>query len=122
GRKGQKLVVTMRSGAFDAYLTIARMVAGITDAMATDDDRGGGEKNTDARIRFTVPDDGPYLIVAQSLTEDGAGAYSLTLDNAPATTTGAPRPIAIGQTVTGQLAETDAILEDDDTYYDTWLL
>jgi len=113
-------VATMRSGDFDAFLTIGRTVAGITDAIASDDDRGGGEKNTDARIRFNVPDDGTYLIVAQSLSEEGAGAYTLTLDNAPATTTATPRPIAFGQTVAGRLEETDAILEEDDTWYDTW--
>jgi hypothetical protein len=120
--KGQKLIATMRSNDFDAYLTIARTVSGITDAMATDDDRGGGEKNTDARIRFTAPDDGTYLIVAQSLGEDGVGTYTVSLAAAPAATTAAPRPITVGQTVSGRLDETDAILEDDDTFYDTWLL
>lgn len=122
GHKGQRLVATMRSGAFDAFLTIGRTVAGITDAIATDDDRGGGEKNTDARVRFEVPDDGTYLIVAQALQETGMGAYTLSLEAAPTATTAAPRPISIGQTVRGRLDETDAILEDDETYYDTWLL
>jgi hypothetical protein len=55
GQKGQKLIATMRSNDFDAFLTVARTVSGITDAIATDDDRGGGEKNTDARVRvFSV--------------------------------------------------------------------
>ena len=121
GRKGQRLIATMRSNDFDAFLTIARSVSGITDAIATDDDRGGGEKNTDARVRFTVPDDGSYLIVAQSLAEDGAGAYTLSLAAAPAAVTTAARPITLGQTVSGSLDETDAVLEDDDTFYDTWL-
>ena len=30
-------------------------------------------------MRFTVPDDGSYLLVAQSLSEDGVGAYTLVL-------------------------------------------
>jgi hypothetical protein len=120
--KGQRLIVTLRSADFDAFLTIARTVGGITDAIATDDDRGGGEKNTDARVRFNSPEDGTYLLVAQSLQEDGAGAYTLSLEAAPATTTAASRPITVGQTVSGRLDETDAILEDDETYYDTWLL
>ena len=120
--RGQKLIATMRSGDFDAFLTIGRTVAGITDAIATDDDRGGGERNTDARVRFEIPDDGMYLIVAQALQEDGTGAYRLSLEAAPAATTARPRPITVGQTVSGRLDETDAILEDDETYYDTWLL
>jgi hypothetical protein len=120
-RKDQRLIATLRSGDFDAYLTIARPVSGITDAIATDDDHGGGDKNTDARVRFTVPSDGSYLIVAQSLNEDGAGAYTLSLAAAPAAVTTAPRTITVGQTVTGSLAETDAVLEEDETFYDTWL-
>ena len=121
-RKGQRLIATLRSPDFDAFLTIARSVSGITDPIATDDDRGGGEKNTDARVRFTAPDDGTYLLVAQSLAEDGAGAYTLNLAAAPAAVTTAPRTIQVGQTVSGSLDETDAVLEDDDTFYDTWLL
>jgi hypothetical protein len=118
-RKGQRLVVTMRSADFDTYLTVARMVGGITDALATDDDHGGGEKNLDARVRFSVPDDGSYLIVAQSANEDGAGAYTLSLAAAPPAP--APRPIALGQTVSGSLEEADEVLEDDDTFYDNWV-
>jgi hypothetical protein len=121
GRKGQRLIGTMRSSDFDAFLTVARTVSGITDAIATDDDRGGGEKNTDARARFTVPDDGTYLLVAQSLAEDGAGAYTLSLAAAPAAVITAPRNIGVGQTLSGRLDETDAVLEDDDTFYDTWI-
>lgn len=122
GHKGQRLIATMRSSDFDAYLTVARFVGGITDAIASDDDRGGGEKNTDARVRFALPDDGTYLLVAQSLSEEGAGAYTLSLATAPAAVTATPRPIQVGQTVSGRLEETDAVLEDDETFYDTWLL
>ena len=120
GRQGQKLIATMRSGDFDAFLTVARMVGGITDAIASDDDRGGGEDNTDARVRFTVPETGTYLLVAQALSEEGVGAYTLTLAATPAATTATPRPITSGQTVSGRLEETDALLEDDDTWYDTY--
>lgn len=120
-RKDQRLIATLRSGEFDAFLTVARTVSGITDPLVTDDDRGGGEKNTDARVRFSAPEDGTYLLVAQSLSEEGLGAYTLSLEAAPATATSTPRPIQVGQTVQGSLDETDAILEDDDTFYDTWL-
>jgi len=117
-RKGQHVVATMRSKDFDAYLTIARIISGITDAMETDDDRGG---DTDARIRWEAPNDGTYLLVAQSLSEDGKGSYTLSLEQAAAPTTAAARPIRVGQSVSGRLADTDAVL-DDDSYYDTWTL
>ncbi|HYJ80613.1 MAG TPA: PPC domain-containing protein [Longimicrobiaceae bacterium] len=118
-RAGQRLVATMRSGEFDAYLTVARVVAGITDPLAQDDDRGGG---TDARVRFTAPATGSYLLVAQALSAEGMGPYTVVLDEAQAPTTAQPRELRIGQTVSGSLADTDAILEEDDTYYDTWVL
>lgn len=116
-REGQSLVLTLRSGAFDAYLTVARTVGGITDQIETDDDRGGG---TDARIRFRVPATGSYLVLAQSLAEDGAGAFTLSLEQAAEPTTAQAREIRIGQIASGDLAESDAVLEDDDTFYDTW--
>jgi len=118
-RRGQTLVATMRSKDFDTYLTVGRLVSGLTDAMKTDDDHGGG---TDSRLRFTVPADGSYLLVAQSLDENGKGAYSLMLDNAPAATTAATRPIRVGQAMNGRLADTDAIDESDDTYYDSYTI
>jgi len=118
-RKGQRLVATLRSGAFDAYLTVARSIGGLTDALKSDDDRGGG---TDARVRFTAPEDGQYLLVAQSLSEEGTGGFTLELQNAPAATTGQTRAIRVGQTLTGSLAESDAVLDDDDSFYDTYTI
>lgn len=120
--RGQRLIATMRSGDFDAYLTVARTISGITDEIASDDDRGGGVKNTDARARFTVPEDGTYLIVAQALDSTGVGGYTLALETAPATTTAAPREIRVGQVLSGRLDETDAILEDDETFYDSYVI
>jgi len=117
-RRGQTLIATMRSKDFDTYLTLGRVLSGVTDAMKTDDDRAGG---TDSRIRFSVPEDGSYLLVAQSLSEDGKGAYTLQLENAPAATTAAARPIRVGQNLSGRLAETD-VVDDDDTYYDTYTI
>jgi hypothetical protein len=58
------------------------------------------------------------MIVAQSLSEDGKGAYTLQLEAAAEPTTAAARPIRLGQSVSGRLAETDALL-DDDSYNDT---
>lgn len=115
-RKGQRFIVTLKSTEFDAYLTVARSVGGVTDQLKTDDDRGGG---TDARLRFTAPDDGQYLLIAQSLAEEGVGGFSLQLETAPEPTTGQAREVRVGQTVNGSLAETDAVL-DDDSFYDTW--
>ena len=119
GQAGHPYVITMRSKAFDAYVRVARNMGGITDVIKEDDDHGGG---TDARVRFTPKDAGTYLIVAQSLEEDGMGTFDLQLADAPATTTAAVRPLRIGETVRGALAETDAVLEEDETFYDSYTI
>jgi hypothetical protein len=116
-RAGDRLTAVMRSTDFDSYLRLGRDVGGITDEIDADDDGGG---DTDARVRFTVPEDGVYLLIAQALEEEVTGTFTLLLEPTPAPTTADPRPIQVGQTVSGELAETDAIQDDDDTYYDTW--
>jgi Bacterial pre-peptidase C-terminal domain len=93
-RQGQRLVITMRSGEFDSFLTLARTVAGITDQIETNDDFGG---NTDARIRFAAPEAGQYLVMAQALAADGAGPFTLSLEEAAAPTTAEAQEIRLGQ-------------------------
>jgi hypothetical protein len=106
---GRRYIATLESDDFDAYLTVARTVGGITDHMLTDDD-GTGE-GTGSRLRFTVPTAGTYLLLAQSLDEDDAGAFTLRLDTATIRQP-RPQPLTIGTPVTGSLAESDAEYED----------
>jgi hypothetical protein len=100
---GRRYVATLQSSDFDAFLTLARTVGGITDHMLMDDD-GGGETN--ARLRFTAPETGTYLLIAQALTPEGTGAFSVGLDTMPAKRL-AIADLRVGQTVTGALEETD---------------
>jgi hypothetical protein len=109
----------MTSTDFDAYLRVARNMGAITDVLKEDDDHGGG---TNARLRFTPKEAGTYLIVAQALDSTATGAFELRLADAPRTTTAAPQPLRPGVTVRAALTETDAILEDDDTYFDTYTI
>lgn len=106
---GRRYVLSLESDDFDAYLTLARTVGGITDHMLTDDD-GSGE-GTGSRLRFTPPAAGTYLVLAQSLGEDGTGAFTLRLD----TVTIRPpqvQNLTLGSPVRGALSETDAEYED----------
>lgn len=116
---GRPYLITLSSADFDAYLRVARNTGGITDVLKEDDDGAGG---SNARIRFKATEAGTYLIVAQALEGEGKGAFELRLADAPATTTDAPRALRMGETVRGTLAETDAVLEDDNTFYDTYLI
>ena len=68
----QEFTIELRSVAFDAYLVV-RDAAG--DQVDSDDDGAGG---TDSRLRITLPA-GTYTIVANSLSESGRGAYTLTV-------------------------------------------
>ncbi|HEX6368759.1 MAG TPA: PPC domain-containing protein [Longimicrobium sp.] len=117
GTAGQRLVATMESTDFDTYLIVGRVVGPLMDELKTDDD--GGE-NTNSRLRVTLPQNGTYLIVAQSFSEDGAGAFSVGLQVAPEPSTGQARPITLGTPVTGDLAETDYSEDESGRLYDVW--
>lgn len=115
--QGQRLVVAMESKDFDSYLVIGRLVAGIFDSMAQDDD--GGEGNN-ARLRFRAPESGVYLVLAQALGQTSSGAYALRASEPAEPTTGGVTDIAIGATVEGVIAETDLVDETSGTNFDLY--
>ncbi len=123
GRRGENVTFTLRSTAFDAFLTLGHMAAGQFKQLESDDDGAGG---TDARITVTLPADGEYSLRANTLSAGEMGAYTLTAATGAATAgggTGTPPAatgtIRVGQTVNGTLASTDPTLEDG-THYDLW--
>jgi hypothetical protein len=77
GQAGSRVTITMRSGSFDAYLTI-RDAQG--NELGKDDDSGG---NTDAQVTITIPANGRFAIVANSLGADETGAYTIQVTRAP---------------------------------------
>lgn len=115
--EGQRLVATLQSDAFDTFLIVSRVVGPLVEEVKSDDD--GGD-DTDSRLRVTIPHTGTYLVVAQSYSEDGTGAYTLGLQTAPEPTTGRARAVTMGQEVTGELAETDNTDDEADRYYDLY--
>jgi hypothetical protein len=118
---GRRYIATLSSDDFDAYLTLARTVGGITDHMLTDDD-GAGE-GTGSRLRFTVPAPGTYLILAQSLGEDGTGGFTLRLDSASIRQP-RPQPLTLGTPVQGALTDDDAEYDEQgaEGFYDLYRL
>jgi hypothetical protein len=113
--------ITLRSEDFDAYVTVGRMVGGIFDPLRYDDDSGGGN---DARLRLRVDTGGEYVVLAQSAQgfQGGAkkGEFLLSLEETPAPTTDQILSLAIDSIIEGEIAETDAVDEDDETYYDLY--
>lgn len=116
GRRGQRIVIDLRSSDFDAYLVL-RDEAGY---LLGNDDDSGGENN--ARIHTILPRDGRYRIVATGFREASAGHYTLSVSGweAPeAPAPGAAATIAVGETKDGLLEPGDEIAGDG-PYQDRW--
>lgn len=103
---GQRVRVTVRSGAFDAFVRVKRVTAAGEEEVGNDDDSGGG---SDAQLLLTA--DGEYRIYARALEAARGGAFTVSLTEVvtrPATS----RPIALGGTVDGTITRDDPELED----------
>ncbi|MGV3579315.1 PPC domain-containing protein [Brevundimonas sp.] len=109
-RAGQRIEVTMRSDAFDAYLE-AYHGSDEGDALASDDD-GLGE-GTNSRLRFTANENGTYIIRARSLGGLEGGDYTIQATDRGAAPR-APRPtgIRLGQTLDGAIGDRSPVEED----------
>lgn len=106
---GRRYSVVMRADAFDAYLSVARQVNGLTDYLASDDDGAG---NSNARLRWTPKLSGTYYLIAQALAANAVGQFTVRLDTLPATIVTPPRVVTVGSTTSGELTETDPTLDD----------
>lgn len=114
GLAGRRVQVILRSGDFDSFLEIGR-VGETFEALASDDD-GLGE-GLDARLTYTLPDDGDYVVRALPLGSDAKGLYEIELiDRGPEPL---PGSILVGATARGELSETDA-LDDQGVYFDAY--
>ena len=117
GTAGRRVVVTLRSADFDAFLAVGSTAGEGCDACELDDDGAGG---TDSRVRMTLPRTGTYEIRANSLGSGETGRYTLTLEDAgtapPLRARGEIRP---GQTVEGELDAGDPEARDG-SYFELW--
>lgn len=77
GRSGQTVRITMRSEAFDTFLLVGRGRGADFNALAFDDDAGGG---TDSRIEVELPEAGIYIVRANAVFAEGTGAYTLEVE------------------------------------------
>lgn len=75
GRQGERITVSMSSGAFDTYLSIGQVVDGRYREVASNDDADG----TNSVMEVTLPAAGTYVIRANSFLKHQTGAYTLSV-------------------------------------------
>lgn len=105
---GERLMVTLTSDDFDAYLQVGRQGAGrVFEELAFNDDDG---ESLNSRLVFTAPASGDYLIRARPLSVGESGAYTLRLEVAP------PPPevlrLSIGESREGTLGAGSALNDE----------
>jgi hypothetical protein len=118
GRRGQQVIATMRSPAFDSYLTLGRIESGSFTALESDDDSGGNE---DSQVSYRITRDGEYALRANSLFKNVSGPYTMKLEMGVAEPPVQPTVLSIrfGQTLSSELSQSDPQM-DDDSHYDLW--
>ena len=88
GRKGDTLVVTMYSSAFDAVLSLHALAGDQYPEVARNDNGAGG---TDSRLALTLPNEGRYVVRASSVEPGALGAYTISMHAPNAQTVSVPR-------------------------------
>ena len=113
GEEGQRIGVTLRSSDFDSYLEMGELQDGDFYGEYSDDDGGG---DLDSRIVTILPRDGDYVLRATSLSPDQTGSYSIEVETLAPPGPPTVRAITLGQSITGALDPSDAMLEDGSHY------
>lgn len=114
---GQGVEIVQSSAAFDSFLLIGQGTGSAFTSSATDDDGAGGQ---DARLRFTAKEAGLYTVRVNALNADMSGPYSLRVASYTAPPAPVAKPLAMGATVSGALADGGGRLEDGDKLYDVY--
>lgn len=101
-RAGQRLEAQMTSDDFDAYLEVYAE-GSLRQSLASDDDSAG---DLNARLRFTAPEAGVYIVRARTFSGIEIGDYQLSLKERAAPRMPRPGRIAVGRDETGSLGAT----------------
>ena len=75
-KKDEKLRITLVSNAFDAFIDLGEDGEDF-DSLASDDD---SLSDTHAKLDWTAPDDGWYVVRARAYGPNETGAYALTVE------------------------------------------
>jgi hypothetical protein len=110
--KGESVQIDMASSAFDSFLDVT--APGESDETLRENDDGIAD-SLNARLRFTAPEAGDYLVRAQGL-EQGTGAYTLAVTRRIVAPPPAPIRLSAGNDVTGRFDENSPELDDGKPY------
>ncbi|MEN7537824.1 pre-peptidase C-terminal domain-containing protein [Aurantiacibacter flavus] len=90
GQRGQRVTFDMTSSEFDTYLSLL-MPGGGTEE---NDDRAGGDGETNSRLTVTLPETGTYTLVATSYQDGETGRYTIS---SSVSTGGGNAPVLAGR-------------------------
>ncbi|OZC02089.1 DUF4344 domain-containing metallopeptidase [Rubricoccus marinus] len=116
GTPGETVTFTMRSTAFDAYMTVGQVTDGTFAPEANDDDGAGG---TDAQLVLSVGPSGQFVVQANSVRGGATGAYTLFAEASGGPgplASGDAQPISAGTPVRADLSDADPRLRDNSAY------
>lgn len=99
---GERIAIDLNSDDFDPVVRIGRAGGPFSELSMNDD---GSDTGLNARLLFTAPEAGEYLIRATALGGSGEGAYSLAVAEGPPPPPS--QPIELGATVAGELTAED---------------
>jgi hypothetical protein len=77
GGVGERITIRMSSTAFDTYLVVGRLLGGEWTELETNDD---GPDGSNSELTMTLPQNGEYVIRANSFTPGHVGPYTLRID------------------------------------------
>jgi hypothetical protein len=114
-RAGDAVKITMRSSAFDSFLSVGRLENGAWRTRRFDDDGAGGN---DSQLNWVVPEEGDWTIRANSVSVS-TGPFTLSLEQGTPPGPVVNHAISMGQTVSGTLSDRSP-QESDGTYYEQY--
>ena len=118
GRQGQRIEIEMISEDIDSYLIL---LSEDDDSLHLEDDDSAGEFN--ARLEATLPEDGSYIIIANSFAQGEQGRYNLRLSELESRDASSPSLSSPSNAVilqqNGRLAAGDGVAPDG-TLYDQY--
>ncbi len=103
--QGQRFAIRLNADDFDPIVRVG--TAGEFSELGVNDDAGGGGLNS--YLVFTAPEAGQYVVRAAPLISNGAGGYTLSLEDGPEPV--AAISAALGDTIEGELGEGDGVSE-----------